>query len=116
MKKVLCLLVLLVLVVGCQFNKNPFLGTWRANLASLASFNLEPGDYWLLMFYDDDTFDEEGQIESVPYLLRGGSYDYTDTVLELTYKGGLKVYITYAFLEEEIMVWYEPITIHFYRQ
>ena len=62
MKKVLCLLVLLVLVAGCQFNKNPFLGTWKADLASLlASFNIEPGDYWLLTFYTDDTFDEEGE-------------------------------------------------------
>ena len=113
MKKILCLLVLLVLVVGCQLDKNPFLGTWRSDLAL---FGWNPGDYWTLEFYDDDTFIEGGRIYSVDCLSYAGYYSYTDTVLKFTYKGGDEWYITYAFYEEDIMIWYEPINITFNRQ
>jgi len=112
MKKILCLLVLLVLVVGCQLNKNPFLGTWESDLASLEP---DPGDYWIIVFHDDDTFFEVGQRHSTEFIKRSGRYRYNDTLLKLMDKGGLKIYISYAFYEEDIMVWSSPINITFIR-
>jgi len=111
-KTVFLLLVLLVLVVGCQLNKNPFLGTWESDLASLEP---DPGDYWIIVFHDDNTFFEVGQKDSMDYILRRGYYGHNDTVLKLTYKGGLKMYISYAFYERNIMIWYHPIDITFKR-
>jgi len=117
MKKGLCLLVLLILMVGCQLDKDPFLGKWRADLESLPAVGSGPGDYWIITFYGgDNTFQEGGQIDSVPYLPREGYYIYTDTVLKLTYRDGEEWYITYAFYEEDTMIWSGPINLCFHRQ
>ena len=82
-KLILLLLVLVTLGVGCQLDKNPFLGSWKTD----SSFNseMDSGDYCVITFYDDNTFTSE-QSGSCNYF-ETGYYDYTETVLVLTFKG-----------------------------
>ena len=105
------ILIVSIFFTGCQFDKNPFLGTWRADLASFGS---DPGDYWAITFYDDSTFSEESQIYSVPYLPRSGYYEYTETVLMLNFKGESDPEVVRYVIYDDVMVW--EGWIYFYRQ
>jgi len=109
MRKVLCLLVLLVLVVGCQLNKNPFLGSWRTDWSGM----LDPGDYTVITFCDDDTFHERGQLSSTVYALKG-YYNYTDTILTFDYGVGYLPASVHYTIYDNTMVW--EGSIYFYRE
>jgi len=100
MKKLLLVGLILLALIGCQlFENNPFVGAWDANLAGLG---FDPGDYCTITF-DDNTFVEQGRMFSVSYSA-SGTYDYTDTVLMITYRGYATEYISYV-IYDDTMVW-----------
>ena len=103
-KLILLLLVLVTLGVGCQLDKNPFLGSWRTD----SSFNSEMDYcccccyYCVITFYDDNTFMTSEQSGSYHYF-ETGYYDYTETVLVLTFKGEEPEAMSYI-IYDDVMV------------
>lgn len=109
MKKLLVIGLVFLALMSCGlFEKNPFVGTWRADI-SILGFN--PGDYCTITF-EDNTFTEYGKIYSTSYSA-SGTYDYTDTVLMITYRGYSTEYLSYV-IYDDTMVW-EGV-LYFYRQ
>jgi len=98
-------------MVGCQLDKNPFLGTWKADLSSFP--DISPGDYWIITFYEDGTFTGSEQIGSVLYV-ESGYYEYTETVLMLNFKGESDPEVVRYVIYDDVMVW--EGWIYFYRQ